>query len=176
MANAVEQCLNEDPAGCVAVYWAKTGSPPALSPAEIARAWHTALSRLPAEEHDFIWAVVDLSQPGTFQVKELRWGIAYKRRRCNEFPPSREPGPLVLHFCERLPSSPEESTRTLKYLMTCHEQYMTCAQALQREPCFAGLHETSFPVLARTRAFPLHKKPQVTTYKAGQPALCLEGP
>jgi len=131
VANAVEQCLDEDPSGCVAVYWAKRSTPPALSPAEIAKAWHAALSQLPAEEDDFIWAVVDLSQPGTFQVKELRWGIAFKRRRCTEMPPSREPGPLVLHFYEQLPSSPEESTLNLKYLATCDEQYMTCAQGLQ---------------------------------------------
>ncbi len=102
VANAVEQCLDEDPSGCVAVYWAKRSTPPALSPAEIAKAWHAALSQLPAEEDDFIWAVVDLSQPGTFQVKELRWGIAFKGGAVRKCP---LPGNPALLCCTSTSSS-----------------------------------------------------------------------
>jgi len=123
--------MHEDLKGCVSVYWVKQSAPTPLTPAEVAKAWHTSLAQLPAEEDDFIWAVVELSQPGTFQVKELRWHIPYKRRRCTEMPPSREPGPLVLHFYDRLPTSPEESTLDLQFLGTCDEQYTPCAQAFQ---------------------------------------------
>jgi len=132
VTHTVEQGLDEDPGGCVSVSWVKRSPPTSLSPAEVGKAWHAALSQLPAEEDDFIWAEVDFSQPGTFQVKELRWNIPYKGRRCTEMPP-REPGPLVLHFYDRLPSSLEESTLDLKFLGTCDEQYTPCAQAFQSD-------------------------------------------